>query len=52
VNEMNPNPFNALAWDMNVGGHFSLIDMFPDEWCDAWEDVSILPDDPKDMTYE
>lgn len=51
VNEFDYNQFKALSWDMKVGYDFSLMDRFPDEWSNAWDDPSILPDDPKDMNY-
>ena len=37
----------------NDGGdeHMCLDNQYPEEWTEAWEDESILPDDPKDMDY-
>ena len=39
-------PFSPRVWDT-----YAMDNCFPEEWCDAWEDESILPDDPKDMSY-
>jgi hypothetical protein len=40
-------PFCPRAWDALM----CLDNCYPDEWTDAWEDESILPDDPKDLSY-
>ena len=40
-----------IHWGFTQQQHMCLDNEYPEEWCEAWDDPSILPDDPKDMYY-